>query len=101
MLAGRWRVCVALLAAAGLASAVPCPSTFRLPAGATQCSVVTFAGGLAKPTTDVAAEHQLWKEGMELYANWTNDNGGLRLGGNRAGYVNVSIEHQPGDEHAD
>ena len=101
MLAGRWRVCVALLAAAGLASAVPCPSTFRLPAGATQCSVVTFAGGLAKPTTDVAAEHQLWKEGMELYANWTNDNGGLRLGGNRAGYVNVSIEHPPGNEHAD
>ena len=101
MLGGRWRVCVALAAAAGLSSAVPCPGNFRPPPDATQCRVVTFAGGLEKPTTDVSAEHQLWKDGMELYANWTNGNGGLRLGGNWVGYMNVSIEHPQGNENAD
>jgi ABC-type branched-subunit amino acid transport system substrate-binding protein len=75
-----------------------CPKSFRLPADV-MCQSVTFAGGVSKPTTDAAAEHQLWAEGMQLYANWTNDRGGLRLGPSEVGFVNVSLDNPFGDEN--
>lgn len=82
----------------GSTAVVPCPPNFD--AHGLPCATVTFAGAVAKPTTDVASEHQLWKEGMEMYANWTNAHGGLRLSDGVA-YLNVSIENPSGDAHDD
>ncbi len=98
-----WLHCTSLIATVGLANAADCPESFsaKYPRGVTDCKVVTFAGAVAKPTSDVAAEHQLWKDGMHMYANWTNENGGLRLGKSSVGYVNVSLENPSGSEHGD
>ena len=87
-------------------SAERCPTEvspgvpYIAPAGTT-CRVVRFVGYVKQPRTDVSEEHQLWADGLRMYAAWINDQGGLRLAGNDVGYVNVTLLHLEPQEETD
>lgn len=60
----------------------------------TNCSVVTFAGSA---TGDTPLSNPLWVDGLRMYANFTNEQGGLRLGPGNIGYVEVQISSPEAD----
>ena len=81
-----------LLAAAAVPSGgEECPPhsrAFPIPPN-TECSVVRFAGAVAPGALD--GKNELWKEGLQMYAEHINAQGGLRMGQGAVGYVNLSI----------
>ena len=53
------------------------------------CSVITFAGLM---TPGALLQNPLWADGLRMYANHTNAQGGLRLGKGHIGYVEVQLQ---------
>lgn len=53
------------------------------------CSVITFAGMM---TPGTPLQNPLWEDGLRMYANYTNAQGGLRLGKGQIGFVEVQLQ---------
>ena len=73
----------------------PCPphSEAEFPAVRTDtqyCDVITFAGGIA-PGAMATGKNTWWREGLQLFADHINAQGGLRLGPRGIGFVNISL----------
>ena len=73
----------------------PCPphSEPEFPAVRTDtryCDVITFAGGVA-PGAMATGTNTWWREGLQLFADHVNAQGGLRLGQGGIGFVNISL----------
>ena len=55
------------------------------------CTVVTYAAAVSAASTGAGANHP-WTEGMAMFANHTNGQGGLRLGMGKLGYVALEVK---------
>jgi ABC-type branched-subunit amino acid transport system substrate-binding protein len=60
------------------------------------CSVVTVEGRRSPGTP---LQNPLWEDGLRMYANFTNAQGGLRLGKGQIGYVEVRMQDAASPNH--
>jgi ABC-type branched-subunit amino acid transport system substrate-binding protein len=90
--AGGLMLLALMVAVAEAQDRAPCPPAEVFPradwAAGANCTVITFAGSISTATP---VQNPLWVEGLRMYANFTNGQGGLRLGKGHIGYVEIQI----------